>query len=271
MSARNYWYAIVAIAPTMLVGTRPAAQTATSAGRTSGAAETVSNMSGWWLTQPDPAKPVPIFEFLRFPPPLKPELKDDFRANMTRMRDGVALREYCVATPFVGYKNGQGFPDDSIEFLFTPGRVTLINAYDLVRRIHTDGRAFPSDPDETNAGTSVGHWEGATLVVETVGMRHAAGFPFPFRGAPAIGANARVNERITLVDKSTLQIETVLVAPELFTEPVKFTTRYKRDPSNVGTVVDQCVKEDRSIDEEKGRVGFDLTPPADLPPPPRKR
>ena len=59
-----------------------------------------------------------------------------------------------------------------VEFLFTPGRVTIVQeAYMQVRRVFTDGRPHPSDPDPTFNGHSIGHWEGDTLVVDTVGMR----------------------------------------------------------------------------------------------------
>src|SRR5262249_21322229 len=55
------------------------------------------------------------------------------------------------------------------EFLITPGQVTIISeAYTQVRRIYTDGRPLPGDPDPTFYGTSVGHWENDTLVAETV-------------------------------------------------------------------------------------------------------
>jgi hypothetical protein len=58
-----------------------------------------------------------------------------------------------------------------VEFLFTPGRVTVLTeAYMQVRRIYTDGRKLPDDPDPQFNGNSIGHWEGDTLVVETVGL-----------------------------------------------------------------------------------------------------
>jgi len=38
------------------------------------------------------------------------------------------------------------------------------------RIIHTDGRSHPKDLDPTWFGDSVGHWEGDTLVVDTVGV-----------------------------------------------------------------------------------------------------
>jgi hypothetical protein len=36
--------------------------------------------------------------------------------------------------------------------------------------VWTDGRKLPEDPEETWRGTSVGHWEGDTLVFQTVGF-----------------------------------------------------------------------------------------------------
>ena len=38
------------------------------------------------------------------------------------------------------------------------------------RIINTDGRSHPKDPDPTWFGDSIGHWEGDTLIVDTVGL-----------------------------------------------------------------------------------------------------
>ena len=58
-----------------------------------------------------------------------------------------------------------------LEILFTPGKVTiLIEAYAQWRQVFTDGRPHPEDPDLTFNGHSTGHWEGDTLVVDTVGF-----------------------------------------------------------------------------------------------------
>ena len=61
----------------------------------------------------------------------------------------------------------------SVEFLFTPGKVTAIQeAHMQVRQIFTDGRSLPENPAPTYFGYSVGHWEDdGTLVVETIGTR----------------------------------------------------------------------------------------------------
>jgi hypothetical protein len=61
---------------------------------------------------------------------------------------------------------------NAMEILFTPGRVTMLGESDggRLRRIYTDGRGHPDDPDPTFHGHSIGHWDGDTLVVDTVGV-----------------------------------------------------------------------------------------------------
>src|SRR5207247_9778209 len=56
---------------------------------------------------------------------------------------------------------------NAMEILFTPGRVTMLGESDgnRLRRIYTDARPHPDDPDPTFHGHSIGHWEGDTLVV----------------------------------------------------------------------------------------------------------
>ena len=58
------------------------------------------------------------------------------------------------------------------EFVSTPTYMLMLYEYDhMVRRIYTDGRPIPEDPDLTWMGSSVGHWDGdTTFVVDTVGF-----------------------------------------------------------------------------------------------------
>lgn len=90
-----------------------------------------------------------------------------------------------------------------IEILYTPGMVTVVaEAFMQVRHIYTDGRAHPDDPDLTFNGNSIGHWEGDTLVVDSVG----------FTKDTALGMNMGVRhsdkmhivERFHLKDPNTL-------------------------------------------------------------------
>jgi hypothetical protein len=146
--------------------------------------------------------------------------------------------------------------------------VTLTNEAGLVRRIYTDGRTVPADADPTNTGISIGHWEGQTLVVETTHINPSLRYPLPGPRWPAIGANARVTERIVLNDPDTLEFEVVTYAPDILTEPDRRTRLYTRLQKTLPTEVTACTEFDRAVEPSSGQQRFDLTPPADLPPPP---
>lgn len=113
-----------------------------------------------------------------------------------------------------------------IEFLFTPGRVTiLIETYGLTRRIYTDANPPPADPDPSFQGTSVGRWEGDTLVVETSAILPETS---PVNGINGHSDKLRVTERMHLADPDTLQITTTRDDPAVFLEPFTTETYYKR-------------------------------------------
>jgi hypothetical protein len=217
------------------------------------------NWSGWWGLE----GPLSV-ELRSTAPPLKPHLLAQLRAGTA---DQLATPRdlYCRPSRFVGYSGGFA---ESVEFLFTPGRVTLANESGLVRRIYTDGRPLPRDADATNTGVSVGHWEGQTLVVETIGVNPKALYPQPITGSFPVGNSVKISERISLRDADTLQFEITMTAPDIFTAPDKRTRVYSRVPKRQASDISFCADHDRAIDPETGKQRFDLTPPADLPPPP---
>jgi hypothetical protein len=228
-------------------------------GATYDSIKSLPNWSGWWgLEGPLSA------EIERTPPPMKPALTAAMKKQAAG--GGGGLRDlYCRPSEFTGYSGGFV---ENVEFLFTPGRVTLTNESGLVRRIYTDGRPLPNDVDATSTGTSVGHWEGQTLLVETVGLNPKAFYPQPYVGAVPIGRNARIEERITLRDPDTLQFDITTTAPDLFTATDKRTRVYARVPKRVAQQISFCTDFDRAVDPKTGKQRFDMTPPADLPPPP---
>ena len=79
----------------------------------------------------------------------------------------------------------------------------------------------------------------------------------------------RISERIFLKDRETLQFDIVTVAPEVLTDRTGAlgSTRGAEDDAHEITF---CADYDRSIDPGSGQQRFDLTPPADLPPPPAR-
>ena len=124
---------------------------------------------------------------------------------------------------------------NALEATFSPGRVTLLGESDgnRLRRIYTDGRSHPEDPDPTFHGHSIGHWEGDTLVVDTVGVLPesfialAEGVGVPNNG------DMHIIERIHLQGPDILHDDLEINAPHVLTRPWKttriFTRRRERD------------------------------------------
>jgi hypothetical protein len=230
-------------------------------GTTYASIQSLPNWSGWWiLSEPS------LTEFFRQPPPMRPEDLARFRAARSQNVESDPTR-WCRPAQFVGHSGG--FVED-VEFLFTPGRVTLTNESGLIRRIYTDGRSVPQGIEATSTGTSIGRWEGKTLVVETVGINPDVWFPDRGPGALPIGKHVRITERIALKDENTLEFDVAVVAPDILTAPDQRKRLYSRASKQMPREVSFCVDFDRSIDPVTGKQRFDTTPPKDLPPPPPK-
>lgn len=252
MSVRTFWRsagALLGVLAFVTVSAQPASNTP---GVTYASLAALPDWSGWWgfgRAAPDELRTQPL--------PLMPAARDAARAAGP---DADPLR-YCRPAQFTG-SNG-GFTE-AVEFLFTPGRVTVTNERGLLRRIYADGRAMPAVLDPTNTGVSIGHWEGQTLVVETRGINPLASY-----GGVPIGKNVRITERMFLKDPGTLQIDVVTEAPDVLTQPDRRTRLYKRVAKAMANEITWCTEYDRSIEPGSGKQRFDLTPPPDLPPPPR--
>lgn len=84
------------------------------------------------------------------------------------------------------------------------------------RTIFLDGRLLPKDPNPTWLGYSTGHWEGDTLVVNSVG--------FNDEGWLDVGGNPqteslRLTERYRRPDFGHLQLDVAFDDPKTFTKP----------------------------------------------------
>jgi hypothetical protein len=119
---------------------------------------------------------------------------------------------------------------NAMEVAFTPGRVTLLGESDgnRLRRIYTDGRDHPEDPDPTFHGHSIGHWEGDTLVVDTVAV-----LPETFIAtSEAVGipnnGDMHIVERIHLQGPDTLHDDMEITAPHALAKPWKTTRVFQR-------------------------------------------
>jgi hypothetical protein len=143
------------------------------------------------------------------------------------------------------------------EYLFSPGRVTILLENSEIRRIWTDGR--PHVPDElanpSFSGDSIGHWEGDTLVVDTINIFPEAELYIGGR----VTAQTHVSERITRVG-DRMRIETVVEDPELFAQPWDYTRWYDHEK---GPPIDynSCTEGDRAKKGEETLLDINFTAP----------
>lgn len=89
------------------------------------------------------------------------------------------------------------------------------------RKVFLDGRGHDPNAVDTWLGDSIGHWDGDTLVVETVGQNDKTWLDES--GVPH-SSDMKVTERITRNDFGHLTIENIIDDPKTFTKTWSFTT-----------------------------------------------
>jgi hypothetical protein len=141
-----------------------------------------------------------------------------------------------------------------IEFVFAPNAVYVITeTFSQVRRIYTDGRALPEDPDPFFNGHSVGRWEGDTLVVDTVGLNPR----LELQGGIHPTEKTRIQERIRLADPGRILVETTITDPEIFAKPFSFRQAYLLKPDwEIREYI--CQENNRDSADEFGRPSMDI-------------
>jgi hypothetical protein len=145
----------------------------------------------------------------------------------------------------------EGMPDfilmtmAATEFLFTPGRVTILGEFDgnRLRRIYTDGRRHPDDPDLTFNGHSVGHWEGRTLVVDTVAILPEVYLPLGQAVALPNDGDMHIVEHIHLVAADRLRDDLEITAPHVLAEPWKISRSFLRSRERKYDIVEASCRQ----------------------------
>jgi hypothetical protein len=110
----------------------------------------------------------------------------------------------------------------------TPGVVLILFDESIhYRQIFTDGRGFPEDRIPTWFGYSIGKWEGATLVVETIGITDDTWLDDG--GHPHSDA-LHVTERFRRRTVGAMDIEITVDDPKIYTKPWRVTVGFELVP-----------------------------------------
>ena len=171
-------------------------------------------------------------------PPRTPWAEQVFRSRLT----GRPTREKAGVPPALGNDpimqcNPYGFPrilfyTNPVEFFHTPNRILMFFEWQRVtREIWMDGRELPKDPDSRWLGYSVGHWEGDTLVVDTIGFDDRAWLD---QYGNVCSSDMKFQERWRRVDRDTLEVQYRLDDPKSYTKPwISTVKQFKRQAGEI--------------------------------------
>ncbi len=191
-------------------------------------------------------------------PPEGPSLTAPYAAKLKTYQEAQARGDIqdspaanCVPPGMPGVMT-QPYP---VDILVTPGKITIIaEAYAQWRQIFTDGRKHPDDPDLTYNGHSIGHWEGDTLVVDTVGFTTDTALGgFGMRHSDKM----HIVERFKLAAPDRLEIQTSITDPEALTKPWNSTRVFGRHRD--WTLAEYvCQQNNRNFTTDDGKSGINL-------------
>ena len=152
-------------------------------------------------------------------PPYKPEYMEKVKKIATTMVGGT--------TPLDPEKSCKpaGLPRAAIgntQIVQTPQVIAMVKGDYTDRIIYTDGRPHAADLEPSYMGHSIGHWEGNTLVVDTIGLNDETWLGGDVGGRHMYTSihsdKEHVIERWTR-DGDVLKVETTVEDPVMFDKP----------------------------------------------------
>jgi hypothetical protein len=188
-------------------------------------------------------------------PPYNARWEAKYRANIElvaadRFPDPVST----CGTPH-GFPRLMNLPD-VYEFVVRPEQTWIITENGPnVLRIYTDGRTHPGPGDiwPTFSGDSVGHWEGDTLVFDTIGIKGEDGTIIDRTGL-VLSQAAHIQTRIRKIDADHLEARLAIEDPEALTEPWLVTKQYRRLPAGTRAYDYACAENNRNPISASGQT-----------------
>src|SRR6185503_3741855 len=181
-------------------------------------------------TLPPPTRTAPLSDGSRGRAPNAPKLKPEYMAKWQ------AISKARVAGDSSSDNTAKCLPPGmpammnmayGMEVMQTKDKITFFSELnDALRRVYLDGRkptpAILDDP--TYAGYSTGHWEGDTLVVETVAL-HENSF---IEGFSPHSDAMTVKERIRFIGPGLLEDRIEVTDPKALTKPWSTVRTYRK-------------------------------------------
>lgn len=190
-------------------------------------------------------------------PPYNAEWEAIYLKNIDAVKKGLYPDPLTNCGVPAGFPRVMNVPD-VYEFAMTPQQVWILteNGPNIVR-IYTDGRQHPKPEDRwaTYTGDSVGHWEGDTLVFDTIALKGASEKDTIIdRTGLVLSDQMHVVTRMRKVDENTLEAQMVLEDPKALTKPWNVTKRYRHLPAGTRVYDYACAENNRNPVTESGQT-----------------
>lgn len=220
-----------------------------------------TDFSGVWERHPNPYD-----GNLDYPPPPggMPDFKEPYASEyrtFIRKRDEALERGEPLPDPSILCKP-EGMPTVMVgapyylEILHAKDKVVVLTEFlGQTRRIFLDVTLPPLDEISLSYnGYSAGHWEGDTLVVQTLGVREDV----RLLGMPH-SKKMLITERIRLVSPDKLADQITIEDPAVLSKPYQFTAEYRRVPRY--QIMEYVCDNNRWRIDEKGRSVLEKVTP----------
>ena len=194
------------------------------------------DFTGVWYAQRtvDPGHPEPL--------PWAEKLLEERMANNSKDAPGA----HCLPRGIVAA--GALFPFKLVQ---TPTLLVMLFEDDIPshRQVFLDGRPHPKDPNPQWMGHSIGHWEGDTLVIDTVGFDDRSWIDSQGHGHTE---QMHVIERFRRPDLGHLQIEFTIDDPAAYKKPWKILRAAELDAGDdIGEYV--CTEDEKDAGHMVGK------------------
>ena len=182
------------------------------------------DLSGFWMPENPTKYLLNLAADMKEPEiPLKPWARDLYNqriANNGKDHPGVS----CLPS---GIPEKDNIPD-GLKLVQTEDLTLLLHeSRTIYRQIFTDGRPLPKNPQPTWMGYSIGHWEGDTFVVETIGQNGKTWLDM--KGLPGT-ESLRMTERFKRPSIGHMDLEFTVDDPEAYTKPWKVNQAWRLLP-----------------------------------------
>lgn len=192
--------------------------------------------------------------------PWRPEADKARREHLSKMIPPASLKHveaYARCVPPGPIEGDDRHPHFIVQ---RPGAVVLAYEYNHVTRvIRTDGTPPLGKKIRLFMGDSVGHWEGDTLVFDTLSTKNSqwpsSGDTVLDRTGLVLSDAAHVTTRLRRLDAQTMEARMVIEDPKALTAPWNVTKTYRKAPEGTRVYDYGCAENNRNpVDAATGKT-----------------